>query len=130
MRNVARGSKPARTASCNPDRVFATRRRAIDDANQVAAAAYSWWELAWAAKSGRIGTRMHPSALIAVISRSVLTVPLTPAIAAAAAQLPRDFPSDPGDRLIYATAVEHGWKPVSKDARLRAADTSGNVVIW
>jgi PIN domain nuclease of toxin-antitoxin system len=64
------------------------------------------------------------------LAREVRTIPITPAIAVAAAQLPRDVPNDPGDRLIYATAVEHGWRLVSKDQRLRAADTSGNIVIW
>ncbi len=32
------------------------------------------------------------------------------------------FPGDPADRLIYATAVEHGGRLATADERLRAAD--------
>lgn len=32
------------------------------------------------------------------------------------------FPSDPADRLIYATAVEFDAQLATADARLRAAD--------
>jgi PIN domain nuclease of toxin-antitoxin system len=113
-----------------PDRLGAPSRRAIEAADELAVAAYTWWELAWMARSGRIGHSIPPRALIAALARDVRTVPLTPAIATAAAELPDAFPKDPGDRLIYATAVEHGWPLVSKDGRLHAFDAEGAVVIW
>jgi PIN domain nuclease of toxin-antitoxin system len=47
------------------------------------------------------------------------TLGLTPAIAATAVALPSSFPGDPADRLVYATAVEHGCLLVTKDGRLR-----------
>jgi PIN domain nuclease of toxin-antitoxin system len=40
----------------------------------------------------------------------------------------RPFPGDPADRLIYATAVEHGVKLVTKDQRLRMHNRS--VAVW
>lgn len=39
-----------------------------------------------------------------------------------------EFPGDPADRLIYATAVEHGSRIASADERLLAADPAR--VIW
>lgn len=48
-----------------------------------------------------------------------------PAIAATAVGLPDTFPGDPADRLIYATAVERGWRLVTKDRRLRDHPTPG-----
>jgi PIN domain nuclease of toxin-antitoxin system len=36
------------------------------------------------------------------------TVLVTPAIAATAVALPSSFPADSADRLIFASAVEHG----------------------
>jgi PIN domain nuclease of toxin-antitoxin system len=33
--------------------------------------------------------------------------------------LPSSFPGDPADRLVYATAVEHGCLLVTKDHRQR-----------
>lgn len=48
-------------------------------------------------------------------------IPLTPAIATRAADLPLEFPGDQADRLIVATAlVEHG-RVVTKDSRIVGA---------
>lgn len=41
---------------------------------------------------------------------------------------PNRFPGDPADRLIYATAVEHGAQLVTADERIRAADPDR--VVW
>jgi predicted nucleic acid-binding protein len=38
------------------------------------------------------------------------------------------FPGDRADRLIYATAVEHGSRIASADRRLHAADPAR--VVW
>ena len=46
-------------------------------------------------------------------------LPVTPAIAAIAAGFPREFPGDPGDRLIAATAIAHGLALVTADAAIR-----------
>ena len=37
---------------------------------------------------------------------------------------------DPADRLIYATALEHGRRLVTKDGRFHAQDPEGAVVAW
>jgi PIN domain nuclease of toxin-antitoxin system len=50
--------------------------------------------------------------------------------AARAAELPASFPRDPFDRVIYATAIEYGWRLVSKDERLRAADSEDALIVW
>ena len=47
--------------------------------------------------------------------------PLTPEIAVRAAGLGADFPGDPADRLIVATALEARGPLVTLDGRLRAA---------
>jgi PIN domain nuclease of toxin-antitoxin system len=38
------------------------------------------------------------------------------------------FPGDPADRLIHATATEHGLPLVTKDAQLRRRP--GSVAVW
>lgn len=40
------------------------------------------------------------------------------------------FPADPADRLIYATAVEHGLELVTKDRAIRDHDHPRSVVVW
>jgi len=45
--------------------------------------------------------------------------PLTPEIAALATQFPDDYPRDPADRLIGATARAEGLTLVTRDERIR-----------
>lgn len=54
----------------------------------------------------------------ALVEVGVDLLPLTPAVAAASAQL-GDFHGDPADRLIVATALTHGAVLVTKDERIR-----------
>jgi PIN domain nuclease of toxin-antitoxin system len=116
--------------SVAPDRLSPRATRAIESADEVALAAVSYWELAWLAGHGRVRVSLPLRAWLADLSRGIRTAALTPVIAACAAELPATFPGDPADRLIYATAVEHGWRLVTKDGRLHAHDPGGAVVLW
>jgi hypothetical protein len=60
----------------------------------------------------------------------VRIVGVRPANAAAAVALPTSFPGDPADRLIYATAVGHGWPLITKDRRLRNHRHPRPVTVW
>lgn len=64
------------------------------------------------------------------LSLGVRTLPLTPAIAARAVALPDGSPRDPADRIIFATAVEHRLRLVTRDRRMREHDAADNVVTW
>jgi PIN domain nuclease of toxin-antitoxin system len=44
--------------------------------------------------------------------------------------LPPSFPRDPADRMIYATAREHGWRLITKDGRLLGHDPEHSVALW
>lgn len=46
---------------------------------------------------------------------------ITPAVATLATQFREDFPADPADRLIAATARAEGLALVTRDAKLRAS---------
>lgn len=116
--------------SVSPDRLSRRAMREIESADEVALAAVSWWELAWLAVHGRITVGPPLRTWLADLSRGVRTAALTPSIAAGAAELSESFPGDPADRLIYATAIEHGWQLVTKDGRLHAHDPDGAVVLW
>ena len=45
--------------------------------------------------------------------------PITPEIAVLAAQFPADYPRDPADRLIGATARAEGLTLITRDEKIR-----------
>ena len=117
-------------ASAEAHRLSDAAAQAISDADSLAIASVSWYELAWLAYRGRIVPREPIASWLDRLARSLLTIPLTPAIALAAVSLPRTFVGDPADRQIYATAASSGWPVVSKDLRLREFIDGDAEVIW
>lgn len=94
-------------------------------------AAITWYELGWLARRGRVSVSLPIGTWLGHLAGSVRTAALSPAVAATAVALPRTFPGDPADRLIYATAVEYGWQLVTKDGGLRRHRGSPSVpTIW
>jgi PIN domain nuclease of toxin-antitoxin system len=83
-------------------------------------AAISWFELAWLAKQERIVLAIPIRSWLEGLAAAVRTMGITPAIADTAVSLPSSFAGDSAGRLIFATAVEHGWHVVTKDRRIRA----------
>ena len=116
--------------SAEPERLSKRATTTIEGADELAIAAVSWFELAWLATHGRIVLTIPSRTWLERLARDVRTVPLKVAIAHAAASLPSSFPGDPADRLIYATATEHGWPLVTKDRRLRSHPSPRPIAVW
>jgi PIN domain nuclease of toxin-antitoxin system len=116
--------------SAEPDRLSPVAASALDGADELAVAAISWFELAWLAKHERIVVTIPVRTWLQQLAAQVRTVTLSPSIADAAVALPSSFPGDPADRLIYATAIEHGWRLVTKDRELRAHRHPQPVALW
>jgi PIN domain nuclease of toxin-antitoxin system len=101
-------------------------REAIREAKQeqgrhnagIAVATITVWELAWLAQNGRIAVVSVGSFVRELVARVILR-PVTPEIAALAVRLPDEFPKDPADRLIAATAMVEGMALVTADVRIR-----------
>jgi PIN domain nuclease of toxin-antitoxin system len=87
----------------------------------VAVAAITLWELAMLIARGRIQAYGTVDASVKMLTEGVIIRPITPEVAALAAQFPPDFPADPADRLIGATAVAEGMTLVTRDEKLRAS---------
>jgi PIN domain nuclease of toxin-antitoxin system len=87
----------------------------------IGVAAISLWEMAMMIALGRVIPRGTPEAWLAdLVDRAGVHVrPITPVVAALATRFPDDFPADPADRLIAATAQADGITLVTRDARLR-----------
>jgi PIN domain nuclease of toxin-antitoxin system len=116
--------------SAEPRRLSQTASRAVEQADELAVAAITWFELAWLAGHERIQLTIPARSWLEQLAEHVRTVGITPAVAATAVALPSSFPGDPADRLIYATAVEHGWRLVTKDRRLRSHRHPRPVAVW
>ena len=116
--------------SAEPDRISAAAAKAISEADELAVADISWFELAWLARHDRIVLTIPIAAWLERLAAQVRTIPVTTAIANTAVSLPASFLGDPADRLIYATAVENGWPLITKDERLRAHRHPYPVTVW
>ena len=86
-------------------------------------AAITLWELARLFAVGRLrGTGTVEASIRHMVEAAAVTLkPITPEIAALGTQFPEDFPRDPADRLIAATARAEGLMLVTRDERLRAS---------
>jgi PIN domain nuclease of toxin-antitoxin system len=116
--------------SAQPEKISRSASTAMGRADELAVAAITWFELAWLAQHGRIELSIPLRTWIDHLAARVRTVPLTPPVAATAVTLPESFLGDPADRLIYATAIEYGWKLITKDRRLLEARVPGGVALW
>lgn len=116
--------------SAEPDRISVAAGRAIGNADELAVADITWFELAWLAHHERIVVTIPIASWLRQLATQVRTIPVTPAIASAAVSLPSSFPGDPADRLIYATAIENGWPLVTKDEKLRNHRHPHPVTVW
>ena len=114
--------------SAEPDRLSSRASTLLNDATELVVAAITWYELAWLARHERIAVRIPIRSWLEQLAAGMRTLTITPAIAETAVSLPDSFPGDPADRLIYATAVEHGLTLVSKDNRLRRH--SASLAVW
>jgi len=83
--------------------------------------AISLWEVALLFSRGylRAPGTVEDSIQALLDSSGVTVRPLTPTIAALATQFPGDYPRDPADRLIGATARAEGLTLITRDERIR-----------
>ncbi len=113
-----------------PRRLSKNAADAIAEADELVVASITWLELAHMAVNERIIVSSPVRTWLQHLATEVRTLGITPEIAATAAALPTPFPRDPSDRLIYATAIEHGLRLVTRDERLRAYQHPREVTIW
>ena len=116
--------------SAEPNRLSRKATAAISNADELAVAAITWFELAWLASHDRIAVNVPGRTWLEELSADVRTIGITPAIADLAATLPASFPGDPADRLIFATSIDRGWPLVTNDRRLRDHPYPRKLTVW
>jgi PIN domain nuclease of toxin-antitoxin system len=107
-----------------PERLSRAALRAIARAEKgdgIAIASITLWEIALLIHQGRIAVSGSTETFLKQVAQrpQVSVLDLTEEIAALAFQFPADFPADPADRIIGATARAHGLLLVTRDRRLQ-----------
>ena len=87
----------------------------------MAVSAITVWELALLFSRGKIRGYGTVEASVRLLLEGVSVRPITPEIATLATQFPDDYPHDPVDRLIGATARAEGMTLVTRDERIRSS---------
>ena len=85
----------------------------------VAISAISVWELASLLARGRIRRYGTLESSLQMLLEGVIVLPITPEIAALAAQFPCDYSGDPADRIIGGTARAQALTLVTHDEKIR-----------
>lgn len=113
----------------SPQRLSRQATRELQRATTVGVSAMSCWELAMLDLQNRVRFDRGVSAWLrnALARERTVVLPVTAEIATRAGAL-QSAVADPADGLIYATAVEHHAKLVTRDTRLKAHDPGR--VIW
>ena len=107
-----------------PERLSKAAGNAIRKAERgegVAIASITLWEIALLIDQGRIVVQGSTDAFLDHLCESagVVVLPLDSEVAALAFQFPPEFPNDPADRIIAATARTHGLRLVTKDRHIQ-----------
>ena len=85
----------------------------------LAVSGITLWELAQLVACGRVQVFGSVETSVRALIEGMTVLPITPEIAALATQFPDDYPRDPADRLIGATARAEGMTLVTRDERIR-----------
>ena len=85
----------------------------------IGISAITLFEVAWLIHKGRVQFPGTLKSVLAEMSSKFTVVPIDAEIAALATELPDDFPGDPGDRLIAATALSLGATLITRDEKMR-----------
>jgi len=105
----------------NPARLSPPARRRIAEEPSLGVAAISAWETAMLVERGRLELDRDVLVWIrdALGQPKMTLLPLTPEVSVTAVGL--KLRGDPSDRLIVATALEHGADLITADAAVRRA---------
>lgn len=114
----------------DPSKLSVKAAKAVQSADVIGVSAMSCWELGMLVAKGRLTLDRDVEVWVdqALKQPKVRLMPLSPRIALKSTRPGEGFHGDPVDRILVATATEHGIPLVSKDHRI--AGFQGVKVVW
>jgi PIN domain nuclease of toxin-antitoxin system len=109
------------------ERISRRAKTAIDDARRnatgLAICDISLFELAILVSKGRVRLDISLESFLQEVEARFVVLPLTGRVCARAMTLPSNYPNDPADRIIGATALVEGLPLLTADREIRLAKT-------
>ncbi|HXY78363.1 MAG TPA: type II toxin-antitoxin system VapC family toxin [Candidatus Acidoferrales bacterium] len=97
----------------------ATIEKAREERGGIAVSDITLLEIALLAARRRVNFQPDVKSTLSEVERRFIVLPITGDIALQALALPENYPKDPADRIIGATAVVEGLTLVTADAQIR-----------
>jgi PIN domain nuclease of toxin-antitoxin system len=96
---------------------------ALNEARQgeqgLAISDFTLYELSTLYRKKQFTLAISPELFLSEVARRFVVLPITSRICLGALSLPADYPKDPADRIIGATAIVEGLTLVTADAQIR-----------
>lgn len=96
---------------------------AIDEARSdvrgLAVSGFTLFELSLLFRNKRFNLAVSPESFLSEVERRFVVLPITANIALQASELPANYPKDPADRIIGATALIEDLRLVTADREIR-----------
>jgi PIN domain nuclease of toxin-antitoxin system len=109
-----------------PEKVSANAHRRIAEvrsANEgLAVSCITLLELATSASKGRFNVVMTIEAFLDEIEAKFIVLPITSSACGLTLKLPANYPRDPADRIIGATAIAQGMTLITADRNILASN--------
>jgi PIN domain nuclease of toxin-antitoxin system len=80
---------------------------------------FTLYELSLLFRKKQFSLTISPESFVYEVEMRFVVLPISGRICVSALSLPADYPKDPADRIIGATALVHGLKLVTADAQIR-----------
>ncbi|MEO8726217.1 MAG: type II toxin-antitoxin system VapC family toxin [Acidobacteriaceae bacterium] len=116
----------------DPERISKNANAAIEQARAsgegIAISSVTFYELANVVTKGRVSVNRSLESFLKQVETLFVNKPITATIAMKATTLPENYPKDPMDRIIGATAIVEGLLLVTADARIQ--ESKAVPVIW